>query len=280
MVKPAGGSLVADSRSTDRSVYKTLLLERPTSDVLVVKLNRPQAANALDTQMGRDLLALFSALPLQPDSARCIVLTGIGDRAFCGGGDLKERDGMSDADWHAQHAVFEQAFRALFECPIPLLAAVNGAAYGGGCELALACDFIYAADSARFAQPETHLGIIPGGGGTQNLARAVGMARAKEIIFTAGAFDAAEALSWGMVNKVVPAGTLMAEALATANLIAGNAPIAVRQAKLAIGNGMEVDRRSGYVIEIAAYERCVPTADRREGISAARDKRPPTFTGR
>ncbi len=271
---------MADACSTDQSVYKTLLLERPANDVLLVKFNRPQAANALDTQMGRDLLALFSNLTLRPDGPRCIVLTGVGERAFCGGGDLKERDGMSDADWQAQHVVFEQAFRALFECPIPLLAAVNGAAYGGGCELALACDFIYAADSARFAQPETHLGIIPGGGGTQTLARAVGMARAKEIIFTAGTFDAAQALSWGMVNKIVPAERLMAEALATAALIAGNAPIAVRQAKLAISNGMEVDRRSGYVIEIAAYERCVPTADRREGISAARDKRPPTFTGR
>jgi enoyl-CoA hydratase/carnithine racemase len=274
------GNAVADFLSTDQSVYQTLLLDRPTSDVLVVQLNRPQAANALNTQMGRDILALFSNLILCLENPRCIVLTGIGERAFCAGGDLQERDGMSDADWQAQHAVFEQAFRALFECPIPVLAAVNGAAYGGGCELALACDFIYAADSARFAQTETRLGIIPGGGGTQTLARAVGMARAKEIIFTAGVFDAAQALSWGMVNKVVPAGALMAEALATAKIIAGNAPIAVRQAKLAISNGMEVDRRTGYIIEIAAYERCVPTADRREGISAAREKRPPTFTGR
>jgi enoyl-CoA hydratase len=270
---------VASASSIDQDSYETLRLERPMIDILVVKLNRPQAANALNTQMGRDLLSLFSELSLRLDGLRCIVITGTGERAFCAGGDLKERDGMSDSDWEIQHAVFEQAFRALLECPIPLLAAVNGAAYGGGCELALACDFTYAADSARFAQTETSLGIIPGGGGTQMLARAVGMARAKEIIFTAAPFHAADALSWGMVNRIVPAASLMTEALATAQRIAANAPIAVRQAKLAIVNGVEVDRRTGCVIEIAAYARCVPTGDRREGISAAREKRAPKFTG-
>jgi enoyl-CoA hydratase len=270
---------VASASSIDQDSYKTLRLERPMVDILMVELNRPQVANALNTQMGRDLLSLFSELALRSDGLRCVVVTGTGERAFCAGGDLKERDGMSDADWEVQHAVFEQAFRVLLECPIPLLAAVNGAAYGGGCELALACDFIYAADSARFAQTETSLGIIPGGGGTQMLARAVGMPRAKEIIFTATPFHAAEALSWGMVNRVIPAASLMTEALATAQRIAANAPIAVRQAKLAIVNGVEVDRRTGCVIEIAAYARCVPTSDRREGISAAREKRPPKFTG-
>jgi enoyl-CoA hydratase len=270
---------VSEALSTDQFQYKTLLLERAQDDVLVVKFNRPEAANALDTSMGRDVLALFSQLHLDPGGTRCIVLTGVGERAFCAGGDLKERDGMSDAAWQAQHVVFEQAFRAVVECPIPLIAAVNGAAYGGGCEFALACDFIYAAESARFAQTETRLGIIPGGGGTQLLARAVGTARAKELIFTASTFDAAQALSWGMVNKVVPLQVLMEEALKAARIIAANAPIAVRQAKLAIANGVEVDRRTGYIIEIAAYNRCVPTADRREGISAAREKRPPKFTG-
>jgi enoyl-CoA hydratase len=259
--------------------YKTLLLERVQDHVLVVKFNRPHAANALDTQMGLDVLALFSDLHLNPGDTRCIVLTGVGERAFCAGADLKERDGMSDAAWQAQHAVFEQAFRAVLECPIPLIAAVNGAAYGGGCEFALACDFIYAAESAQFAQTETHLGIIPGGGGTQMLARAVGMARAKELIFTASTFDAAQALSWGTVNKVVPLQVLMDEALKTARTIAANAPIAVRQAKLAIANGVEVDRRTGYILEIAAYNCCVSTSDRREGISAVREKRPPKFTG-
>jgi enoyl-CoA hydratase len=270
---------VPDASFAFPTQFDTLLLEHAPGDVLIVRFNRPGAANALNTQMGNDLLALFSALALKPGSVRCVVLSGVGDKSFCAGGDLKERDGMSDAAWQSQHLVFEQAFRAVLECPLPLIAAVNGAAFGGGCEIALACDFIYAADSARFAQPETSLGIIPGGGGTQMLPRAVGMARAKEIILTAAPFDAAQALSWGMVNKVLPAGELMAETLATAQTIAANAPIAVRQAKLAIGNGMEVDRRTGFVIEIAAYGLCVPTSDRREGISAARARRRPSFTG-
>ena len=186
---------------------------------------------------------------------------------------------MSDAAWRSQHLVFERAFELILECPIPLIAAVNGAAYGGGCELALACDFIYAAQTARFAQTETRLGIIPGGGGTQLLARAVGAARAKEIILTAAPFDATQALAWGMVNKVTAPGDLESEVLATARAIAANAPLAVRQAKLAISSGLEADRRTGLKIEIAAYNLTVPTADRREGIRAAIERRPPKFTG-
>ena len=274
-----GRNTVVDASLFVQHTYPTLRIEHPAAHILLVKLNRPQVANALNTQMGRDLLTLFSELTLHSAGLRCVVITGMGERAFCAGGDLNERDGMSDSDWEAQHVVFEQAFRAVFECPIPLLAAVNGAAYGGGCELALACDFIYAAESARFAQTETRLGIIPGGGGTQTLARAVGIARAKEIIFSAKPFDAAQALSWGMVNKVVPSAALIAEAMGTAQVIADNAPIAVRQAKLAIANGVEVDRRTGYVIELAAYGRCVTTQDRREGITAAREKRQPKFMG-
>ncbi|HKT73981.1 MAG TPA: enoyl-CoA hydratase-related protein [Steroidobacteraceae bacterium] len=259
--------------------FATLLCERPEPGVLVVKLNRPDCANALNTQMSRDVLALFAAILLQPGAIRCVVLTGVGQRAFCAGGDLKERDGMSDQAWLEQHVVFEQAFRAVMECPVPVIAAVNGAAYGGGCELALACDFIYAGESARFAQTETRLGITPGAGGTQNLPRAVGAARAKELIYSAIAFDAHQAFAWGMVNKVVPDQELAAETLATARAIAANAPVAVRQAKVAITNGLEVDRRTGLMIEIAAYNQTVPTADRREGIRAALERRPPKFTG-
>jgi enoyl-CoA hydratase/carnithine racemase len=261
--------------------YETLLCERPADSpgVLVVSLNRPQAANALNTQMARDLLDLFSGVLLDPGADRCIVLTGAGQRAFCAGGDLKERDGMSDEAWRKQHVLFEQAFHAILECPVPIIAAVNGAAYGGGCEFALSCDFIYAARSASFAQSETRLGIIPGGGGTQLLARAVGAARAKELIYSAVPFDASQAFEWGMVNKLCPDESLLAESLATARAIAANAPVAVRQAKLAITNGLEVDRRTGLVLEIAAYNQTVPTRDRREGIRAAIERRAPKFSG-
>ncbi|HEX3809846.1 MAG TPA: enoyl-CoA hydratase-related protein [Rhizomicrobium sp.] len=257
----------------------TLLIEQPEPGIQVVRFNRPEAANALNTQMAREILAHFSPFLSGPSDIRCIVLTGSGDRAFSAGGDFTERDGMSDADWLGQHQLFEQAFYALMNCPIPIIAAVSGAAYGGGCEFALACDFIYAVDTARFAQTETRLGIIPGGGGTQTLARVVGPARAKEIILSAAPFDAAQAERWGMVNKVVPREKLMDEVLATARLIAANGPVAVRQAKFAISNGLEVDRRSGLAMEIAAYNQTVPTKDRREGIRAAVEKRTPKFTG-
>lgn len=261
--------------------YSTLLCERPADSpgVLLIRFNRPQAANALNTQMARDLLNLFGGVILDPGTIRCIVITGVGERAFCAGGDLKERDGMTDESWRKQHVLFERAFQVILECPVPIIAAVNGAAYGGGCEFALSCDFIYAAHSARFAQTETRLGIIPGGGGTQLLARAIGAARAKELIFSAAAFDAGQAFEWGMINKLCDAQSLLTESLTTARAIAANAPVAVRQAKVAITNGLEVDRRTGLVLEIAAYNQTVPTQDRREGIRAAIERRAPNFTG-
>jgi enoyl-CoA hydratase/carnithine racemase len=258
--------------------YATLRVEEPTPGLLLVTLSRPGAANALNTQMGRDLFELFSGLIFEPGHVRCVALTGEG-RHFCAGGDLKERDGMSDAAWRAQHVVFEQAFQALMDCPVPVVAGVNGAAYGGGCEMALACDFIYAADTAKFALVETGLGIIPGGGGTQNLPRAVGARRARELMYCGTPFTAQEAAEWGMVNGVFPAADLRERLLATARQIVSRAPVAIRQVKRAVGLGADLDLKSGLAIEIEAYNRCVGTADRREGIAAAREKRPPVFTG-
>jgi len=259
--------------------YATLDCERPSPDLLVVRLDRPEVANALNTQMGRDVAALFGGLILDPGEVRCVILTGAGEKAFCAGGDLKERDGMSDADWRRQHAIFEQAFYAVMDCPIPVIAAVNGAAYGGGCEFALACDFIYAARTARFALTETRLGIIPGGGGTQNLPRAAGTRRAKELIFSAAPFTAEEALAWGIVNRVCEPGELMAQVLEAAQRICANAPIAVRQAKRAITVGSEVDLKTGLAIEIEAYNRTTGTKDRLEGVAAFNQKRLARFTG-
>ena len=173
--------------------YETLELEKRGEHVLMARLNRPEVLNALSTQMGRDLFDLWTRLTAEPGALRCVVLTGTGERAFCAGADLKERDGMSPADWQAQHELFERGFMALMEFPLPVIAALNGHAFGGGLEIALACDFIYASGAARFALPEVRLGIMPGGGGTQNLARAVGERRAKELILRAQAFDAAQA---------------------------------------------------------------------------------------
>jgi enoyl-CoA hydratase/carnithine racemase len=260
--------------------YETIKVEDKGDGLLVLTLNRPQVANALNTQMGHDLLAFFEAVNADPLVHRAIVVTGAGDRAFCAGGDLKERQGMTDEAWAAQHLLFERMIRALIGCPVPVIGAINGAAYAGGCELALCCDFLYAAETARFALTEVTLGIMPGAGGTQNLPRAVGERRAKEIILTGRPFSATEAHEWGMVNRLCPPGRLLDDTIETARRIADNAPISVRQAKHAIHFGLQMDLSSAMMLEIEAYNRMVPTADRREGINSFNEKRKPRFTGR
>ena len=176
--------------------------------------------------------------------------------------------------------MFEQAVYRLMDCPVPVIAAVNGAAFGGGCEMALACDFIYAASGVRFALTEVSLGIIPGAGGTQNLPRAAGIRRAKEILYTSNPFTAEEGYEWGIVNKVCAPDKLMEETLKTAQRIAENAPLSVRQAKRAVDLGMGTDRVTGLGIEIEAYNRLVPTEDRHEGVLAFNEKRKPNYKGR
>ncbi len=260
--------------------YCTLALRAEGEHVLVVTLDRPKVLNAISTQMSREWLDLFPRLAADPGNVRCVVLTGAGERAFCAGADLKERDGMPDETWRAQHVVFEQAFVALMEFPLPLVAAVNGHAYGGGLETALCCDFIYAARNATFALSELRLGIMPGGAGTQNLPRALGERRAKELIMTARPFSAEEGLAWGLVNRVCEPGKVLEEALVTARQIAGNAPLAVRQAKKSIHYGLQTDLLTGYRFEIEAYNQLVGTEDRREGVRAFNEKRKPRFQGR
>lgn len=260
--------------------YETLRLSSPAPHVLLVALNRPEVSNALNTQMGHDLHAVFDGLAADPLAYRCAVLTGMGPRAFCGGGDLKQRNGMTDDEWQAQHVVFERMARALLHCPIPLIAAINGAAYAGGLEMVLCCDFAYAASHARFALTEVTLGIMPGAGGTQTLPRAVGMRRAKEIILTGTPFTAEEALDWGLVNRLCPAETLLEDTLATAARIAANAPISTRQAKHSMNMGAGTDLYTGMMFEVEAYNRMVPTEDRREGIASFNEKRKPNYKGR
>ena len=258
--------------------YQTLLTEKRDEHVLLVTLNRPQALNALNTQMGRDQLDLWTRLAAEPGELRCAVLTGAGERAFCAGADLKERDGMSDSVWRAQHEVFERAFMALMELPLPVIAAVNGAAFGGGMEMALCCDFIYAARGAKMALSETRLGLMPGGAGTQNMARAAGERRAKELIFTAEPFDAQQGYEWGIVNRVCD--NVLQDALAVAGRIAANAPLAVRQAKKSVHYGLQMDLLTGYRFEIEAYNQLVGTEDRKEGVRAFNEKRKAKFQGK
>ncbi len=259
--------------------FETLQVQSLDDGILRVVLNRPDAANAMNTQMGRDVLALFSQLNANPQQARCIILSANGQRAFCAGGDLKERNGMTDEQWQAQHLIFERMIRAIIDCPIPVIAAVNGAAFGGGLEIALACDFIYASRTARFALTEVTLGIMPGCGGTQNFPRAVGERRAKELILGGTAFSAEEAFAWGLVNRVCEPDKLLGDSLEIAQKIARNGPLAVRQAKHAIHHGLEQSLANGMLFEIEAYNRLIPTQDRHEGILAFNEKRRPAFKG-
>jgi enoyl-CoA hydratase/carnithine racemase len=260
--------------------YRHLLVTRSGDGyVVTVIINRPEQMNAMNTALGEDLLACFEALARDPD-ARAIVFTGAGGRAFCAGGDLKERDGMTDEAWRAQHVVFEQAAFRILRCPIPVIAAVEGAALGGGCELALLADFVVAGDTAVFGMPETTLGIFPGIGGTQLLPRLVGAPLAKELIFTGRRIRADEAKAVGLVNHVIPAGQALAKAAEIATTIAQNGPIAVRQAKKAIAYGGETDLETGMILAIEAYNATVLTEDRLEGVRAFNEKRRPHFKGR
>ena len=237
------------------------------------------ASNAFNTQMAQDLVDAFEAITMDPGDTRVLVLTGSGDRAFCAGGDLKERNGMSDTAWGRQHLIYERMARAILNCPTPIIGVINGAAYGGGCELVAAVDFAYVAEGAKFAQTEVKFWIIPGAWGTQTLALAIGERRAKELILTGQVFDADQALDWGLANAIYPLKELMPAALATAQTLAENAPIAVRQAKQAIGKGRQMSLADGLSFEIEAYNQTITSQDRREGVKAFNEKRKPKFSG-
>ena len=262
------------------SSYRTLLVERSSDGyVVTVTLNRPELMNAMNTAMGEDLLACFDALHRDRD-VRVVVFTGAGDKAFCAGGDLKERNEMTDETWRAQHVIFEQAAFRVLRCPVPVIAAVEGFALAGGCELAILSDFIVASETAVFGVPETTLGIFPGIGGTQLLPRVLGAPLAKELIFTGRRMKVDEAKAHGLVNHVVPAGQARVKALEIATRIAANGPIAVRQAKKAIAYGMETDLDTAMILAIEAYNATVVTEDRLEGVRAFNEKRKPQFKGK
>jgi len=260
--------------------YTTLRCDLAGPHLLRVALARPDVANALNTQMGHELLDLWTRLTAEPLAARCVLLTAQGGRIFCAGGDLKERNGMDRAQWVRQHELFERMFWTLIDVPQPVVAAVNGHAFGGGLEMALCCDFIYASESARFGLPEVTLGIMPGGGGTQNLPRAVGERRARELLLTGASFDAAQALQWGLVNRVCAPEALPDAALQVATQIAGNAPLATRQIKKSVRYGSQMELRTALRFEIEAYNHLVETEDRLEGVRAFNERRAPVFRGR
>jgi enoyl-CoA hydratase/carnithine racemase len=262
------------------SSFDTLEIARSADGyVVTVALHRPDALNAMNTAMGKDLLRCFDELTWDT-TTRAVVFTGSGERAFCVGGDLKEREGMTDEAWRAQHVIFEAAAAGVLHCPVPVIAAVEGFAMGGGCELAVLSDFVVCGETAVFAVPEVTRGIFPGVGGTQLLPRILGAPMAKELIFTGRRVDAREAKAVGLVNHVVPAGQARAKALEIAATIADNGPIAVRQAKKAIAWGSETDLETGMALAIEAYNNTVTTEDRLEGVRAFNEKRKPRFQGK
>jgi methylglutaconyl-CoA hydratase len=212
-------------------------------------------------------------------AVRCLVLTGAGDRAFCAGADLKERAHMSQAEVHGFHHDLRAAMHLIETSPKVFVAALNGAALGGGLELALACDLRLMSAAAEVGLPEVGLGIIPGGGGTQRLSRAIGVARAKDLVLTGRRLGAAEALAFGLVTRVAPPGELRAAALALAAEVARNAPISLRQAKRAIDGGLDLPLEEALDLENRMYQDCLQTKDRLEALTAFAEKRRPVFTG-
>jgi enoyl-CoA hydratase/carnithine racemase len=210
---------------------------------------------------------------------RAVVVTGQGDRAFCAGADLKERARMSADEVHAFHSGLKGALLAIERSPQVFVAALNGAALGGGLELALACDLRVAAEGAEVGLPEVSLGIIPGGGGTARLPRMIGVARAKDLILTGRRAGAAEALAMGLVARIAPATRLVAEALALAEQVARNAPVSLRQAKRAVDGGFHLSVEEALALENRLYQECLASKDRLEALRAFAEKRPAVFTG-
>jgi len=234
--------------------------------------------NSLSRAMIRELLENLHRAR-EKRAVRCVVLTGKGDRAFCAGADLKERAGMSDAEVHAFHEALRSAFRSVETAPQAFVAALNGAALGGGLELALACDLRVAVETAEMGLPEVGLGIIPGAGGTVRLPRTIGVGRAKDLILTGRRVGATEALALGLVSRVAPAGRLRAEALALAEEVAKNAPVSIRQAKRAVDGGFHLPLEEALLFENRMYQDCLGTRDRVEALRAFAEKRKPNFTG-
>jgi methylglutaconyl-CoA hydratase len=246
--------------------------------IVLLGLDRPAAKNALGRELLREFREALATLRFDP-TVRVVILHSLVPGVFCAGADLKERAEMAPPDVAAFVHGLRAAFTEVEDLPMPVLAAIEGAALGGGLELALACDLRVAGGDARLGLPETSLAIIPGAGGTQRLPRLIGKARAKELIFTGRRLSAGEAERLGLVEYGVGAGLALEKARALAREILPNGPIALRMAKQAVNRGVEVDRETGMAIEQACYAQVIPTQDRLEGLQAFREKRKPVYKG-
>ena len=258
--------------------YENLLVERDGA-ALIVTINRPSKLNALNTQTLTELGLVLDAASTD-EGVRVLVLTGAGEKAFVAGADIEELSVQTPVTGR-EHARKGQAlFDRIERLSKPVIAAVNGFALGGGCELAMACTMRLAADTAKFGQPEINLGLIPGYAGSQRLPRLVGRGRALELLLTGNPIGADEAFRIGLVNRVVPAAQLLTEAKALAQLLAGKAPVAVRYILDAVAGGLEMSFADAQTYEATLFGLVATTDDMREGTRAFLEKRKPTFTGR
>jgi enoyl-CoA hydratase len=259
-------------------VFKNILLEQPEPGIYLLTVNRPKALNALNAATLDDIASALKVVAMD-ETARVLLVTGAGEKAFVAGADIAE---MKDATIEEGRAFSEQGMQvmhALEALPVPVIALVNGYALGGGCELALACDWILAAENAVFGQPEVNLGILPGFGGTQRLPRRIGSARALELLTTARQVKAAEALAMGLANHIFPASELKAKGLEMARVLAAKGPVAVRLAKEAVKRGGNLDLFTACALESDLFARAFGSADRKEGMAAFLEKRPARFSG-
>jgi enoyl-CoA hydratase/carnithine racemase len=254
----------------------TVEIGRPSAHVAEVIMNRPEAMNALSTDQVRRLGKAAGQLATD-DRVSVVIISSALERAFCVGADLKERRDFNNDDLRRQRPVFQEAFGALRALPVPVIAAVDGFAMGGGCELALCCDLIIASATATFGLPEVGLGLIPGEGGTQLLPRRIGLNRAADLLLTGRRVGAEEALRLGLADRLVPEGAARTQAIELADDIATKSPISLRAVKRALRQGLDVDLASGLEIESRAWEEAAFSADRVEGIEAFNMRRAPRW---
>lgn len=257
--------------------YENILFE-VKDGVGVLTFNRPKSLNALNPKTLEEVADVVGRVK-KDRSIRVLLLTGAGEKAFVAGADISEFQKMNPLEARQFAERGQEIFFQLEQLAIPVIAVVNGFALGGGCEIAMSCDFIYASDKAKFGQPEINLGIIPGFGGTQRLARLVGRAKAKELCMTAEMIDAQQAKDLGLVVKVFPAAQLMEETMKVANSVAAKGPVALRAIKHVIDIGYDVDLKSGCALEAESFGVCFASQDAKEGVAAFLEKRKPNFQG-
>jgi len=260
------------------SNYENILFEKENG-IGIVTINRPKVLNALNAGTILELDRLFDEIA-RDDSIHAVIVTGSGEKAFVAGADIAEMASMSAIEGRNWGKLAQAVFNKLENLPQPVIAAVNGFALGGGCELAMACDIRIASEKAKFGQPEVSLGVIPGFAGTQRLPRLVGKGRAKELLFSGAMIDAAEAHRIGLANKVVPLEELIAAAREMAGMIMSRGPVAVQLCKAAVNEGLDMDLESGMAYEAEVFGLCFSTADQKEGMSAFLGKRKANFVGK